>query len=248
MHLGLLTASVFAQESKIVIPQFAAGSAGGLRIETTVTLVNLSTEVLNPARATVRTFGPDGSPLAMLRRSTLGGVEAADTVQREIPGRGVAVVESYAAGGLLVGWLEVTTEDNLAVEVLYKIFDGTGNLLTVTSILPRTAVDSATLLISLAPGAGLASTVAVVNPSENNEEAAVDIVVYDEFGNRVAAGGFSLPAGSQLARSWPELVPELNGFPSFLGSAEITSNVPLNWLALQQEGVQLSSRDGLPPR
>lgn len=247
VHLGLLVGVGFGQDSRIVVPQFAGGSVGGLTIHTTAVLVNLGTGVLNPARATVRAFDAAGAPLAILRRSTLGGDEAADTVQREIPGRGVAVVESYLGAELRIGWLEVETEDNLVVEVLYRIFDGAGNLLTVTSILPREAVNAATLLINLVPAAGRTSTVAVVNPPEN-ETAVVEIVVYDEFGNRVADAEFSMAPGHHLARNWAELVPELAQLPSFLGSAEISSNVPLAWLTLQQEQVQLSSRDILSPR
>ena len=38
-----------AQAHTYYIPQFAAGAAGGLTITTTVTIVNLGTEVLNPA-------------------------------------------------------------------------------------------------------------------------------------------------------------------------------------------------------
>ncbi|HOM99804.1 MAG TPA: hypothetical protein PLM33_06065 [Acidobacteriota bacterium] len=247
---GLLfwISTVFAEERKFVVPQFAAGSAQGLTIETSVTLVNLGTEVLNPARATLRTYSPDGTASAMLRRVYLGGVEAADILQREIPGRGAAVAESFSAQALKVGRLEITTEDNLAVEVLYKIFDSSGSMLTVTSLLPRPAVEAATLTIESAPQRELSSTVAVVNPLENAQQALVSVVVFDQFGNRFAEGELTLNPGEQLARNWTELVPELARAGEFLGTAEIVSDVPLYWLTLRQERVQLSSRDSLSSR
>lgn len=250
---GLLfwVSTVFAEEQKFVVPQFAAGSAEGLTIETSVTLVNLGTEVLNPARATLRTYSPDGTPSAMLRRVNLGGVEASDTLQREIPGRGAAVAESFSAQGLKVGRLEITTEDNLAVEVLYKIFDSLGRLITVTNLLPRPAVEAVTLAIESAPQRDLASTVAVVNPLENQGEAWISVVIFDQSGNRVIESELSLGPGEQLARNWTELVPELEelaGAGEFLGTAEIVSDVPLYWLTLRQERVQLSSRDSFPSR
>jgi len=240
--------AAMAQAHTYFIPQFAAGPAGGLTITTTVTIVNLGTEVLNPARADVSTFDSDGNPLSMLKQVTLSGTQAVPSVEREIQGSGTAVVESLSGdGSLKSGWAEVTTDDNIAVEVVYRIFSG-GQLGTITSILPRATVSSATILVNLDAQSQVTSPVAALNPPGSSGSAEVSLSVYDEFGTFVDTGSFSLAPGEQTARNWSELIPSLAGVNGFRGSAEVTSTVPVFLLPLSQEGFQLTTRDTLGAR
>ncbi|MEJ2079022.1 MAG: hypothetical protein P8020_09155 [Acidobacteriota bacterium] len=255
MFKRLLMTSLFfcsaamAQGHTYYIPQFAAGAGGGLSITTTVTIVNLGTEVLNPARAQVSTFGPDGNPMSMLKQVAISGTQAVSSVEREIQGRGTAVVESYSGdGALMSGWAEVTTDDNVAIEVAYRIYSG-GQIGTITSILPREALSSATILVNLDAQGQVTSPVASLNPPESSGSAEVSLDVYDQFGNFVDTGTFTLAPGEQTARNWGELVPSLAGVNGFRGSAEITSTVPVLILPLSQEaGFQLTTRDTLDAR
>lgn len=247
----LFSSAAMAQGQVFYIPQVAAGSAAGLRIETLVTLVNLGTGVLNPAQVDIETFGQDGSPLSLLKRTTLSGVDAVSLLQREIDGRGTASVEAYSEdGSLQVGWAKLTTADNVAVEVIYSIFGASGDLMTTTSILPRAGITEGTSLIDLNAGSGLNSSVAVLGAPSNEDTAVVTAQVYDQFGVSLGQAEISLAPGEGIAKSWTELVPGLNGLGAngFIGTAEITATAPVFFLPLRQDGVQLTTRDILSAR
>lgn len=229
--------------------QFAAGAGAGLRIETTVTLVNLGKEILNPARVTVQSFNEAGAAADLLKQNTLAGLRAVSEVQREIPGRGTAVVEGFSQNGSLqAGWLQITTPDNVAIEILFSIFNQAGQLITATSVLPRPLVSSGTLLVNVDAPRALASAVAVLNPATGQETAQVAVEVYDAFGVNVGTAQFPVQPGERVARNWTELVESLAGRTGFVGTAEITSTVPVVLLPLRQDGVDLTAQDVLPAR
>ncbi len=229
--------------------QFAVGSGGGLRIETTVTLVNLGKEVLNPARVTVRSYSEAGAAAELLRQQTLSGPRAVSEVQREIPGRGTAVVEGYSGdGSLRTGWLEVSTPDNVGVEVLFSIFDAAGRLITATSVLPRNPVTAATLLVNVDAPRALAGALALLNPPDAAGPATVSVEVFDAFGGSVGTGEFTVEPGRRRAQNWTELVPLLAGRAGFVGTAEVLSDLPVILLPLRQDGVDLTAQDVLPAR
>jgi hypothetical protein len=229
--------------------QFAAGSGGGLRIETTVTLVNLGKEVLNPARVTVASFNEAGNPTDLLKQSTLQGMRAVSEVQREIQGRGTAVVEAYSADGTLkAGWIQITTGDNVAVEILFSIYDAAGRLITATSVLPRSLVSAGTLLVNVDAPRALASALAVLNPAGSQETAVVSVNVVDAFGQSVGTAQFNVAPGERIAQNWTELLPALAGRSGFVGTAEVSSSVPVVMLPLRQDGVDLTAQEVLPAR
>lgn len=229
--------------------QFATGSGGGLRIETTVTLVNLGKEILNPARVTIRSYAESGAAADLLRQQTLQGPRAVSEVQREIEGRGTAVVEGYSSdGSLRTGWLEISTADSVAVEVLFSIFDAAGRLITATSVLPRDLVTGATLLVNVDAPRSLAGALAVLNPPLSSGPATVAVDVFDAFGNGVGSAQFTVEPGRRLARNWTELVPALRNRAGFVGTAEVISDVPVILLPLRQDGVDLTAQDVLPAR
>lgn len=229
--------------------QFATGSGGGLRIETTITLVNLGKEVLNPARVTVRSYTEAGTAAELLHQQTLQGPRAASEVQREIEGRGTAVVQGYSSdGSLRTGWLEISTTDRVAVEILFSIFDAAGRLMTATSVLPRDLVTNATLLVNVDARRSLAGALAVLNPPQSPGPAKVSLEVFDAFGNGVGTAEFTVEPGQRLAQNWTELVPALRGRVGFVGTAEVVTDVPIILLPLRQDGVDLTAQDVLPAR
>jgi hypothetical protein len=176
-------------------------------------------------------------------------VDAVATLQREIEGRGTAQVEAYSVDdSLQLGWARISTDDNIAVEVIYSIFDTSGQLLTTTSILPREALMQGTLLVNLDAQSSLASALAIVNPPANGEQAVIAAQVYDEFGNAMGQVQVTLEPGEGLSQNWIELVPALAGLNGFSGSAEFSSSVPVSMLSLRQGDVQLTTRDTLGAR
>ena len=61
----LLSAGVLGQGQTYYVAQYAHGGTQ-FPITTTITLVNLGTGVLNPARVTIDTFNEDGNPTDLL--------------------------------------------------------------------------------------------------------------------------------------------------------------------------------------
>ncbi len=239
-----------AQTQTFWIPQFGEGGTG-LRFGSTITIVNLSSEILNPARARVESFGVDGTPANLLRRVTIAGPEATSAVDLELPGLGSELVSSGSddPSQLSLGWTRITTEDNLAVEVLFSIFDSaTGQLLTSTSILPRPLTREATMIVSV-DGASTVSSVAILNPPSNQETAQVTIDVFDRFGQSVGSGIIDgCEPGERVAQNLAELVPALAGLEGFLGTASIRSTVDIAVLPLRQDGIELTTQEALPAR
>lgn len=240
-----------AQQQTFWVPQFGDGGSGGaLRFASTITVVNLSSEILNPSRVTVESFDVDGNPLGLLRRVTIDGPEAASSVDLELPGLGTEVVSSNSGNpaALNLGWVRLTTEDNLAVEVLFSIFSANGALITTTSILPRPLTTEATIIV--AAGNNAVSNLAILNPPTNQQTAEVVIEVFDRFGQSVGSGVISgCEPGQRVAQNLVELIPALQGQTDFVGTASISSNVEIAILPLRQtpDG-QLSTQDALPAR
>ena len=244
-------AAAMAQTHTFYVPQYAEGRAGGLKISTSVTLINLGTNSLNPARADIESFDESGAPANLLLQRTISGDEIVSSVQVEIPGRGTGTVYSATdtPGQATAGWVQITTEDDLAVEVIFSIFDvANGDLITTTSVLPRAPVTDGTLVVTV-DSPGLSSAVALLNPPTNEEVAGIAFTVYDEFGNQVGTGSVEgLEPGQKISRNWPDLVSELDGLEGFVGSAEFISTMPLAVLGLRQDNVQLTTQDVLPAR
>lgn len=232
------------------IAQFGDGGTG-LRFGSTITIVNLSQEILNPARATVESFGVDGAPSDLLGRVTISGPEATSSLDVELPGLGSEVISSSSSdpSQLSLGWTRITTEDNLAVEVLFSIFDSTtGELLSSTSILPRPLTREATMIVNV-DGATTVSSLAILNPPTNQEAAAVTINVFDRFGELVGTGIIDgCQPGERVAQNLAELVPALAGRQDFLGTTSISSTVDIAILPLRQEGFELTTQETLPAR
>jgi hypothetical protein len=245
----LFCSAAMAEVHTYYIPQIAAGGNSQLRIGTKVTIVNLGTEVLNPARVTIESYDENGASANLLKQVSLSGTQAVASLEREMEGRGVATVETYSAdGSLKTGWAKLTTEDNIAIEAVFSIYNGSGTLLTTTSILPRDVVSSATLLINLNAPTSLATALAALNPPTSSGDAVISYDVYDQFGTWVGSDSISLAPGHRAANNWTELVTELVGSSDFIGSAEVTSSIPVFMLPLRQDGVQLTTQDPLPAR
>lgn len=252
MTLGCFFTMALAQTSTFWVPQYAEGSVGGVRISTDITLVNLGTGILNPARADVSAFDEAGEPADLLLQKMISGDTAVSSLQVEIPGRGTSVVHSASNNPSQVseGWVRIDTEDNLAVEVIFSIFDATtGDLITTTSVLPGSPVTAGTVIVNVDTLGGLASALAVLNPPDNQDPATIDIVVYDQFGIEVGQAQVAgIKPGEKTAENWPELVSALQGKNGFIGSAEMTSNVPVAALGLRQDQIQLTTQDILTAR
>ncbi|HSR68835.1 MAG TPA: hypothetical protein VLU25_12930 [Acidobacteriota bacterium] len=235
-------------QTEVYIPQFAHGG-GFTNISTTVTIVNQDDGILNPARVTVQAFDADGNPADLLLQSAITGDTAVSEVQVEIPGRGTALVESFSndPGQLSLGYVKVSSETAVSVEVIFKIFAGMA-LQTTTSILPSDPTDAATLLVNVDSSENIVSSVAVVNSPDAGETATISATIYDQFGQEVGSGSFDLDPGQRVAANWAELVPALEGLVGFVGTAEVTVNVPVAMLPLRQDNIELTTQGILPAR
>ena len=245
----LFCTAAMAQVHTYYIPQIAAGGNSQLKIGTKVTIVNLGTEILNPARVTIESYDEDGNPANLLKQVSLSGTQAVGSLEREIEGRGAAIVETYSSdGSLKTGWARLTTDDNVAIEAVFSLYSASGALLTTTSILPREALASTTLLINLNAPTALVTALAALNSPASEGDAEISYDVYDQFGRWVGSGSVSLAPGHRAAKNWTELVSELGGSSDFIGSAEVTSSIPVFLLPLRQDGVQLTTQDALAAR
>ena len=243
------SSAALAQSQTWYIPQVGAGTAQGLEFGTTITMVNLGTGIIDPARVDIETWDETGQSAPLLKRNTLAGPEGASLLQREIEGRGTAVVETYSEdGSLSLGWAAIRSEDSIAVEVVFTIRNAAGELVTTTSILPSAARDEATLLLTSSPGDGISANLAALNPPSNGETATVTAAVYDAFGIQVGTAGFDLEPDARVAQQWTELLTVLADLDGFVGTAEVTSNVPLILLPLRQDSVELTTQEPLPAR
>ncbi|HSR52488.1 MAG TPA: hypothetical protein VLV83_16810, partial [Acidobacteriota bacterium] len=166
-------------QTEVYVPQFAHGG-GFTNISTTITIVSQDDGILNPTRATVESFDADGNPADLLLQSAITGDSAVSEVQVEIPGRGTAVVKSFSndPGQLSQGYVKISSEGSVSVEVIFNIFAG-DSLLTTTSILPTAPTAAATLLVNVDADANVVSSVAAVNSINAGETAEIQATVYD---------------------------------------------------------------------
>jgi hypothetical protein len=162
----------------------------------------------------------------------------------------VIVVNSHSdnPGVASEGYARITSDDEIAVEVLFSLFDGSGNLLTNTSVLPRPATDQGTVLLKVDTVNGAAGNIALVNPAGNGQAAVIAATLRDAFGNDLGDAEINLAAGAKTAAVWTEVFGNLAGANGFAGTVEFTSNVPVIALPLFQTGIELTTQDILPAR
>lgn len=240
--------SVGVAQATFYVPQFGHGNdTQGNSFSTSITLINLSSTVINPAVVTVETFDDNGNPVNLLNKaaSPFESAEAVSVLGAELEASGAAGLDSGNddQSTLTTGWAKISTFNEVAVEVVFSISTGNGQLVTSASILPRDPTTSATIGARVNPGT-VNTGVALLNPP-NNGDATVTIEIFDRFGNSVGAGMVALEAGHKTARFIDEFV---QGLTQFFGSVEIASDVPIVILPLRQEGVELSTQDTLPGR
>ncbi len=246
------TSLALGQSQTFWIPQFAHGGSAGVNIRSTITIVNNSDGILNPARAEVRSFDTDGNPADLLFSRTLGGQMAASSVMAEVPGNGAQVIPSLNENpdDLSLGWANVIGE-NISVEMVFQIFTA-GQLTTTTSVIPGPLTDSATVIVNVGQGldgSSIRSSLALLNPPDASGSVDIDFVVYDRFGQTVGSASLDgLQPGARVAQNWVELVPALAGQDDFVGTASLNATGEISVLALRQDGVELTTQQTLAAR
>ncbi len=215
----------------------------------------------------IRSYGPNGAPLPMLRQVTPGGVQAVNDLMAELPGRGTLRLTSFAEPGQLsVGWAFLNTTHALGVEVVFNIFSASGGeLLTATNVrvglLHKQAAffafnqfreGAAGVLEPQGAGRRVRSGLALLNPLGNVSPARVELSVFDRTGEALGAAAMTLGLGQRTSRFIDELV---SGLPDFEGSVRLRSFNPndpeqevfVAAMPLRQEDIVLTTQLAFPP-
>ncbi len=150
-----------------------------------------------------------------------------------------------------LGWAQVTTQQAVGVQVVFRILNPSGNLITAANIRVG-PITTAASLFGVQNGA--ATAIALLNPP-GNPPATISIQAIGSDGNSIATRDFGLQPGEKKARFLIQFLPSLG---SFDGSIEIRSTnmadpgsnnrPPVAILPILQEGLVLTAQDAFPPR
>ncbi|MGH9340451.1 MAG: hypothetical protein ACRD1R_12895 [Acidobacteriota bacterium] len=215
---------------------FVAQVAHGAGLQTTFNFVDLSGET---NRVAVRAFDDTGEPLELLSSgpSPFQGQTAETEIGVEISGLGGTVAETFSSDpdSIQVGYVEITAEAPVGVEVVFRNFSSEGRLLTTTSVLPE-PLTQAFSFIAFA-NSFAKSGIALLNPASNGQSVDVSVQLYNRFGDLAAESVIELDQGQKVAIliDDPRLFPELLG-QEFTGSIEIRATAPLGVTIIRVEG------------
>lgn len=233
---GLMAGTV--QTSTFFVSQFGHGTDQlGNQFSSEINLINLSSTA---SQVTLATFNDDGDTIRLLEQELINTApEAVSELSVEIPGRGTAVARSLndnPASALNTGWVQATTSNAVGIQVVFRIRDGDGNLITASNVVVGPLTSAASMLGTNSNS--LKTGVALLNPP-GSANASVSIRAIDSDGDMVSAFMLSpLQPGERRVGFLDELLP---GLGNFNGSIEIRSEdiednpVPISILPLLQD-------------
>jgi hypothetical protein len=239
--LGLLFLVLFgglamAKTETVYIPQIGYGDG----FETTFSFMNFSATT---NRVEIRAFSPEGDPAELLRRagSPFEDESAAAVIGVEVAGFGSAVAQTLS-DSFQLGYAEIDSDfdEDFGIELVFRRFSGS-RLITSTSILPLPA---STAFSFLAFSDSFARTgLALVNPKENESEAEVTMLLYDNLGLLRGTAEVTLQSGHRFSQFIDESTPAADLFPEiageeFSGTIEVRSDVPVAVAILRTEGAE----------
>ena len=252
LSLNLMAGS--PQGRSFFIPQIGHGTdLGGNQFSTEINFINLSTTT---SQVVINTFSDDGDPLRLLEQSfPATAPESVSELTVDIPGTGTARARTLSASPntqLDIGWAQVTTPDAVGVQVVFRILNPSGNLITAANIRVGPVVNSASLF-GVQNGAGTA--IALLNPP-GNPPVTISVQAIGSDGNSiVTAPNIPLQPGEKTARFLFGFLPSLGDFDgsieirsSNMADPDSTPRPPIAILPLRQEGLVLTTQSVFPPR
>lgn len=209
----------------------------GQGFETSFNFMNLSSTT---SRVSVQVFDNSGDPLPILSLDPgpFGDPFGAAETGLEIAGLGSASLATFPDPDVLVGYAVVQVDQGaVGFEVVFRRFDGSGVLVTTTSVLPEPLTQAFSFVAFSNSFAN--SGIALLNPVENGVTANLEVEIYNNQGNLIGIRGVALPPGEKIARfiNEDELFPELAG-QQFTGSVEVRSDLPVAVTIIKLEGNQ----------
>ncbi|HEY3132030.1 MAG TPA: cohesin domain-containing protein [Acidobacteriota bacterium] len=220
-----------AAANELIFPQIANGSFPGGSFVTTLIFVN-PTGV--PTGAEVRFFKSDGAPLAV----KLTNGQAGSTFPFTLPEGGSVFLQTDGTGGLSAGYARVVATGPVGGTILFSQLDTSGQVVTESGV--GASSPGQHFSVPLLYSKDLANTgIAFANPSSDTVE--ILLTLRDRAGTSLATQKVILPPGQHLPRFATEYFTSLANQPSFLGSIEGLTLVPVSAIALKLQGVLLTT-------
>ncbi|HYP14664.1 MAG TPA: hypothetical protein VEQ63_12125 [Bryobacteraceae bacterium] len=190
-------------ENARVFPFFATG--GGW--QSTVTLLNLFEENID-YRLSFR--GTNGQPVPVTFRGRDGRITSADNIQGRLEDDASHTYVLMDVGTLQSGWatLEYSGESRIAGLLTFRQRVQGRPDFESTVLLARD--DENRVYIPFDNTEGFATTVAITNPS-TNDTTELRVRFWDASGSELLTRDYRLSAGTTVAFSLPQQIPELNG-------------------------------------
>lgn len=218
--------------TRLAFPQIGDGSGAGLKIQTSVILIN---NTASPTSGKIEFLGSDGKPLALRVGSQQG-----TSFDVSLPPSGVKRLTTAGLGSVKTGWARAVVDQSIRGVALFSISDGAGKLAS------EVGVDSPWLRKSfrlIADSTGLLDTgIALANPEEREgTRVSVTVQLVNLQGSVVAAKQVQLGPQEHSAQFFTELFSDVPDIKEFEGTLRISSSEPLAPLCLRQAGVKLTS-------
>lgn len=234
----LLLGSVLVGQNQVCVPQFLDGTAGPFRWETTLILQN---QEQSQAQAQLHFYGSDGQPMQGLMMRGRGGHGPHQPVGSNgqfspgpMSGRGMQSYRSGGQGALQAGFCIAESPDQIQVHSRIHLYDGSGNLLSETSVMPGPQFRSGSFWMDHSEGQGVGLALTNIAPGVG---ATVTLDLLREDGTSLGSTEVQLGPRSQIARMLVDLFPGI--LTGEVGYIVITSDDPICALVLQLRGLHM---------
>lgn len=219
-----------------MIPQVAHGSAAGLRIATSIILVNTGAE---PVSGTIDFLDAEGNPL-----SFDFGKGNRPSYDFSLAGRGALRITSQGSTATRNGWARISPIPGLSTSSIFHIWDAQSRLITEMGV---GEVPIATDFNLAADSLGSNNTgLALVNPDEEDPARLVFTLV-DSEGSIIETKTETLQPLSQRSLFFTEIFPDRTDIDDFQGLVNVNTGVGVAAMTIWQEQGKLTSLPLLAP-
>ena len=218
----------------LTFPHTANGSAGGLKIRSSVTLINNAGVA---AAGTIFLRKSDGTDLIVTTDQGTGS-----SFQFNLGPGEVFRIETDGSGDLETGWVEVVSDIPVSGSGGFDTFDSNDRILSTVGVADSPRGQS--FLVFLDRTDGKNTGFAVANTSSKND-ADVTLTLKRLDGTVVATTSILLGPGRQLPRFVPEAFPELD-LDGFVGILKLESATEISVTSLRTRGTLLTSLPTAP--
>jgi hypothetical protein len=218
----------------LTFPQFANGQAAGLKIKSSVIVINNGGA---DASGTIFLYAQSGSPLTVPTNLGTGS-----QFPFELDAGEVFRIETTGNGGLAIGWVKVLSDIALSGSGTFTVFDGSGGFLSEVGIGDSSPAESFIIFVDTTEGKN--SGFAVCNPG-SSATANLTVELRQLNGTVTASSQETLPARNQKSEYVTET---FNGkIPAnFKGVVAVSSDQPVSLVTLKARGVNFTSLPGVP--